>query len=285
MTNFDYFYSQNYNKPMNNKDYDCIVGESDFRDFSQWWEGYLPAYIVVYCKEGNAMLNLHFEPYSFSKGMMAIISYDMFPSISDISDDFNAAYCLFDRDFGDQIFYEIPSNHFDLFYWHPVAETNAILVEWLNILFKTHAETEYICRKELLSNAIKCLFICGLNLWKERFGDMPVKHKMNNLEEICTKFYNLVFDHFKIHRDTTFYAELLHISPNYLAIVLRNTINESPKQVIDRQVILEIKQMLRKTSMTIAEIAHELNFPDTSYLCRYFRRNTGMAVSEFRLQQ
>lgn len=42
--------------PMENEYY--IIGESDMKDFTLWWESHLPAYIVVYCCGGEAKLRL-----------------------------------------------------------------------------------------------------------------------------------------------------------------------------------------------------------------------------------
>jgi len=52
--------------------------------------------------------------------------------------------------------------------------------------------------------------------------------------------------------------------------------------LIDRQVILEIKALLEIGKLSIKEIADEVNFEDTSYLCRYFKRHTGITLTEFK---
>lgn len=56
----------------------------------------------------------------------------------------------------------------------------------------------------------------------------------------------------------------------------------SPKEIIDKRVILEIKVLLQSTDYTIQEISQLLHFPDQSYLGRYFKRHTGMSASEYR---
>lgn len=44
----------------------------------------------------------------------------------------------------------------------------------------------------------------------------------------------------------------------------------SPKELIDRQTVTEIKTYLVNTDMSVKHIASELNFEDVSYMCRYF---------------
>ena len=56
----------------------------------------------------------------------------------------------------------------------------------------------------------------------------------------------------------------------------------SPKELIDRQTISEIKSYLVNTDMPVKAIASNLNFEDVSYMCRYFRRLTGTSPVEYR---
>lgn len=62
----------------------------------------------------------------------------------------------------------------------------------------------------------------------------------------------------------------------------RQVCHETPKQAIDRQVTMEMKYLLKNTNMTAEQIADYLHFSDTSYMCRFFRRQTGLSLSEYR---
>lgn len=65
-------------------------------------------------------------------------------------------------------------------------------------------------------------------------------------------------------------------------MITRQVCRESPKAAIDRMVVLTIKNLLRTTAMTVEQIAAELHFADTSYMCRYFRRHAGQSMGEYR---
>lgn len=91
-----------------------------------------------------------------------------------------------------------------------------------------------------------------------------------------------LFDHFREHRNIAYYADILCITPNYLAMIVRKICNETPKQAIDRLITLEMKHLLRNTTLTIEQIADQLHFPDTSYMCRVFRRQIGVSPLKYR---
>lgn len=63
---------------------------------------------------------------------------------------------------------------------------------------------------------------------------------------------------------------------------MENIRSESPKTIIDKRLIIEIKVLLQSTELSIQEIADKLNFPDQSYLSRYFKVNCGITPTDYR---
>ncbi|MDR1115264.1 MAG: helix-turn-helix domain-containing protein [Tannerella sp.] len=96
-------------------------------------------------------------------------------------------------------------------------------------------------------------------------------------------FLSLLDKHIVEERSVTFYAEKLCITSRYLRkVVERATPGESPKELIDKRLVLEIKVMLQNPDLSIQEIADKLHFPDQSYLSRYFKLHTGTSPSMYR---
>ena len=79
--------------------------------------------------------------------------------------------------------------------------------------------------------------------------------------------------HTKYH-DVKFYADKLNITPDYLYKLFYRIENISPKEMIDRLVIVSIKILLQNTDLSVKNIAAELHFDDPPYMCRFFRRMT-----------
>ena len=53
---------------------------------------------------------------------------------------------------------------------------------------------------------------------------------------------------------------------------------------INRSVILEAKVLLKHSNKMIYEIADELDFPSTSFFCKFFKKNTGLTPMEYQKQ-
>ena len=92
----------------------------------------------------------------------------------------------------------------------------------------------------------------------------------------------LVDADFKVHRDTSHYAGALCITPNYLNEIVQKYLGVNAKSYIRDRVIREAKRMLSYTSLTVSEIAMELNFDNSSYFIRLFRAQTGLTPLQYR---
>ena len=99
---------------------------------------------------------------------------------------------------------------------------------------------------------------------------------------ILRKFAVLLSEYCHISRDVKFYADKLCITPDYLYKLTQKGMEMSPKEIIDQQIIIEIKTYLTNTDLSVKNIAAELHFDDSSYMCRFFRRLTGVSPTEYR---
>lgn len=263
-------------------EHNCWIGESAMRDFTLWWEEHLPAWLLVYALEGSAELTLQFHTYSFRQGMAAIIAPDMFPDFGTLSPDFKAFYCLMDRPFAEQAFSNIPNRFFEAIYLQPILPIDQQMKTWMALLQQTYTNERNSYRPNILTDLLHAFALDYLHRWEQTYGEQNISEPRKSAEALCMRFYQWVFDHSREQRSTAFYADQLCITPCYLAMITRQVCQETPKQAIDRQVILEIKYLLRNTQMTAEQIATELHSTDTSYLCRFFRKRTGLTLSAYR---
>lgn len=128
-------------------------------------------------------------------------------------------------------------------------------------------------------------FLQGFWMWN--FGTIQERIEpdagFSNTQLIAHRFIRMVKTEAVSHHRADYYADKLNITQRYLnKIILQHTCKRTPKQLIDTQLIAEIKEKLLDTTLSIAQLAYLLNFPDQSYLSRFFRRHTGMSPAQYR---
>lgn len=107
-------------------------------------------------------------------------------------------------------------------------------------------------------------------------------HKKTRSEQIASEFKKLVSLNFEKERSVSFYANLLFISPKHLTEIIKNETGKSAKEWIDELVILEAKILLQDTSLTIKNIADNLNFRDQFIFGKFFKNLTGISPLSYR---
>ena len=115
---------------------------------------------------------------------------------------------------------------------------------------------------------------------KEAKDEQPqhtVRSKM-----IVENFLQLVKEYHASERNVAFYAGKMGLTAKYLSKLVRNVSGRSAPDWIDSFVILEAKNMLKYSDMTIKEIVYRLHFPDQSSFYKFFKSRTGMIPSEYR---
>lgn len=103
--------------------------------------------------------------------------------------------------------------------------------------------------------------------------------KANNL---FSRFISLVNKHSDCERSISFYADKLCLSPRYFSTLVQEQSGKPAKHWIDKAVVTRAKVLLRHTTKTVSQISAELNFPNDSFFCKFFRRLTGSSPTEYR---
>ncbi len=113
-----------------------------------------------------------------------------------------------------------------------------------------------------------------------QLGDIERVKKRS--EEYYNKFMLLLNQHFKRERSIGFYASKLFISPKYMTTLIKKTSGRSAMDWINDYVIMEAKNLLKYSEMSILEISEYLNFSNQSFFAQYFKRFTGCSPSDYR---
>jgi AraC-like DNA-binding protein len=101
-------------------------------------------------------------------------------------------------------------------------------------------------------------------------------------QEIFDHFMSLVNQTAGCERKLGYFAKQLFISERYLGAVVRQVSNLTAKEWLDRATIAEAKILLKHSDLQTTQIADKLQFPNSSFFCKYFKRLTGMTPNEYK---
>lgn len=140
-------------------------------------------------------------------------------------------------------------------------------------------------RDEIVRGLLMSMFyrISGTYEQRPQVLDEKERSVRNRREEYFAKFITLLSENFKRERTVGFYAEQMCVTPKYLSLLIKDFSGKSAAEWIDSYVITEAKTLLRYSTMSIQEVAYELNFSSQSFFGKYFKHLTGMSPSEYKL--
>ncbi len=116
-----------------------------------------------------------------------------------------------------------------------------------------------------------------------RADDMAVSTENETaLNRYVEPFTRLVDKYFAEQRNIQFYADRLCITPNYLNKIAKQALGTNVKSYINDKTLQEIKNLLKYTSLSVAEIAERMHFQSSSYLVRYFKKQVGITPLQYR---
>ena len=140
--------------------------------------------------------------------------------------------------------------------------------------------------RDALSLLITSIFYLMGALWADRLSEARQMaetggHSVRS-RVIFEDFLALVKDNHKKERGLNFYAEKLYLTPKYLSKLVKTVSGKSAHAWIDSFVIVEAKNMLKYSDLSIKAIVLELNFPNQTTFYRFFKAQTGQTPSDYR---
>ena len=101
-------------------------------------------------------------------------------------------------------------------------------------------------------------------------------------KNVYDQFLRLVTDYHTSERNMKFYADRLCLTPTYLSKLVKSVSGRSAPDWIDAFVILEAKNLLKYSELSIKQIVAKLNFPNQSVFYKFFKSHTGKTPSQYR---
>lgn len=239
---------------------------------------------LLICNSGRALVVLYNKKQLFKKGDVLIANWDMHPVFLKVSKDFSTDYFKMSDDMFYEVFRNVSNSFCQFAYNYPIfrlmPEQLHQLKLWTEQVSWLNNHHHGVQKKKLIINYLQCLMLVIDEEILKNSQRLPLAAMPRQLE-ILREFGALLQSHVKEHHDVAFYAHKLLITPYYLSTITAKVMQETPKSLIDKLLIQEIKKsILINTPLKV--IADQLHFEDTSYMSRFFKRHTRLTLSEYR---
>lgn len=133
-------------------------------------------------------------------------------------------------------------------------------------------------KEEALRNFLDILLIRINRLWKH---DKLIRGKVTGVVQF-RKFLEFLEENYKRKKKAGDYAKLLHVTPNHLNTLCRQSVKQTVTELIHDRIMLEAKRQLAYTDRGVKQIADDLGFKDYTYFLRLFKKKTGLTPDKFR---
>ena len=97
------------------------------------------------------------------------------------------------------------------------------------------------------------------------------------------KLIRLIEKYYMQERGVAFYADKLCLSPKYLSALSKSVCGYTVQELVFRAIIRKSIFWPKNTNKSVQEISDDLNFPNASFFGTFFKKQTGLAPSYYRI--
>ena len=166
---------------------------------------------------------------------------------------------------------------------HLSDDEEEMLHKYVNLALDiTKTDSQFV--KESIGGLVSSVFyqFAGFLANSKRREDMEKPVRTTRQRQMLEQFMKLAInDHAREHL-VGYYADKMCVTPKYLSKIVKETSGRSVPDWLSELLILDAKNMLRHTDMTIKEISARLYFPSQSFFFRFFKNHTGQTPTQYR---
>jgi AraC-like DNA-binding protein len=243
--------------------------------------------IMALCKKGQATYSLDTRKQEVKVGDLMFISEGHVVSAYEATPDFECLYIMLSTEFYHSFVMNVKNVSSLLLFSmnNPVVPLTTheiqVYTNYYMVIRQKMADQAHHFRTNLVKALLLAMFYDMSNvIW--RVGQSEDIKTRKRADSLFTEFIALLEENVRTERRVSWYAEQIGITPKYLSEMVKQVSKRTPNEWIDNYVMLEIRVLLKNTTKSIKEIADAVNFPNQSFLGKFFKEHMGMSPSEFR---
>lgn len=231
---------------------------------------------LIFVTTGTLTQHLENGAYNLIAGDLINVKQGNITATLSISKDIEGFFLIYESEVITDI--ALGSNDLKFFTMNPYVILDDENANWVRRVLELLEEETNGTSKDIEI----CIALLQTVLKKVIRLDMETKTSISRQLDIAFRFREFVQQFHIEHKNVLFYANLLHISENYLNKCVKEATNKPPKQWINEISILHSQILLQDKSRDVAGIAFELKYNSASYFTRLFKKVTGYSPTDYR---
>ena len=166
---------------------------------------------------------------------------------------------------------------------HLSADEEEMLHKYVNLALDI-AKTNSQFVQESIGGLVSSVFyqFAGFLAASKRKQDLEAPARTTRQRQMLEQFIKLAINDHAHEHLVGYYADKMCVTPKYLSKIVKEASGRSVPEWLNELLILDAKNMLRHSDLTIKEIAARLNFPSQSFFFRFFKSHTGQTPTQYR---
>ena len=240
-----------------------------------------PDYVICIGHRGNMQMTYDDMPDHSSKQTVAVVFPNHTLRMVSKSDDYLATLVVVDASMLDDPLLRIIGQMRYRYEPHPWVELNhreySVIMHLVGVMRET-ANIDIPNRQHFMMSQLE-FFMRLLSYYRSiKLGETADEKRISN------QFHNNLAQHYREHRDVGFYAEKACLSPKHFSNVIRQETGHTAAWWIHSHVVAEAKALLQlRRDLTVQAVADQMGFPDQASFSRFFKRETGLSPTAYRL--
>lgn len=219
---------------------------------------------LMFCTRGEANITIDLRKYHIVPNTHITLLPSSIISLTSASKDFLVDFFAYSETMFKTACFRLepPFIHFikeNACYTHTEDEPVRAITGLITASNAIYRDSENLYREAIAQNLLQIFFLDTYDKVQRYFTEEQINGS-NRKEELFKKFINLVHTYCTTQRDVAFYADQLCISTRYLSAITKQVAEDSAKEIIDENLILELKMALQSTGMSLKEIADKYRF-------------------------
>lgn len=249
---------------------------------------YASSFVFAYVEDGKATYHVNSQTIEVEAGDVLVFSPRMLVGIGSYTSSFQVLMCHANIELTENLLTHTAnskrlSDHFIANTLPSLSTSNSSEGCLTQDTFRMLKKIDLLDLKaeelqEMKVNLLKML----ITLVSKLLNSTEKANASSHTEIIYGKFLALVSKNYHEHHSTKYYAEALHITPVYLARIVKQYSEKTVKEFILNLLFKDAEELLRHSDWEVSQIASHLGFIDIGTFSKFFKSRSGCSPSIFR---